>query len=86
MGLNLVKNEYQKIRKELRDMEDEIKALRGKGVHEYEGQSMVVSEQYATAIAEGRSDKTIKQLKSAPSTRWPSTAAATWPFATSSTS
>jgi len=45
-------------------MEDEIKALRGKGVHEYEGQSMVVSEQYATAIAEGRSDKTIKQLKS----------------------
>lgn len=64
VGLNLVKNEYQKVRQELRDMEDEIKALRRKGVHEYEGQSMVVSEQYATAIAEGRNEKTIKQLKS----------------------
>ena len=64
VGLKLVRNEYQKVRQELRDMEDEIKALRRKGVHEYEGQSMVVSEQYATAIAEGRSEKTIKQLKS----------------------
>ena len=64
VGLNLVKNEYQKIRNELREMEDEIKALRRKGVHEYEGQSMVVSEQYATAIAEERGDKVIKQLKS----------------------
>jgi predicted nucleic acid-binding Zn-ribbon protein len=63
VGLNLVQREYQKVRKELRDMEDEIKGLRGKGVHEYEGQSMVVSEQYATAIAEGRTEKTIKQLK-----------------------
>jgi predicted nucleic acid-binding Zn-ribbon protein len=63
VGLNLVQREYQKVRKELRDMEDEIRGLRGKGVHEYEGQSMVVSEQYATAIAEGRTDKTVKQLK-----------------------
>ena len=44
-------------------MESEIKKLRQKGVHEYESQSMVVSEQYATAIAEGRPERTIGQLK-----------------------
>ena len=57
------KNEYDKVRKEMSNMEDEIKELRKKGVHEYEGQSMVVSEQYATAIAEGRPGKTIEELK-----------------------
>ena len=63
VGYNIVKNEYDKVRREMSNMEDEIKELRKKGVHEYEGQSMVVSEQYATAIAEGRPGKTIEELK-----------------------
>tara|TARA_Y100000385_G_scaffold86824_1_gene89313 strand:- start:1412 stop:2422 length:1011 start_codon:yes stop_codon:yes gene_type:complete len=63
VGYNIVKNEYDKVRSEMSNMEGEIKELRQKGVHEYEGQSMVVSEQYATAIAEGRPGKTIEELK-----------------------
>lgn len=63
VGLNIVQSEYTKVRQEMRKMEGEIKELRLKGVHEYEGQSMVVSEQYATAIAEGRPTKAVDQLK-----------------------
>jgi predicted nucleic acid-binding Zn-ribbon protein len=63
VGYNIVEKEYKKVRLEMGKMESEIKKLRQKGVHEYESQSMVVSEQYATAIAEGRPEKTIGQLK-----------------------
>ena len=63
VGLKLVDEEYQKVRAELLDMEEEINALRRKGVHEYEGQSMVVSEQYATAIGEDRGERVIGQLR-----------------------
>ena len=63
VGYNIVEKEYKKVRQEMGKMESEIKKLRQKGVHEYESQSMVVSEQYATAIAEGRPEKTIGQLK-----------------------
>lgn len=63
VGLKLVDDEYQKVRAELLEMEEEINALRRKGVHEYEGQSMVVSEQYATAIGEERGERAIGQLR-----------------------
>jgi len=63
VGYNIVEKEYNKVRQEMGKMESEIKKLRQKGVHEYESQSMVVSEQYATAIAEGRPERTIDQLK-----------------------
>jgi capsular polysaccharide biosynthesis protein len=63
VGLKIVQREYDKIREDMRNMEDEIKTLRKKGVHEYEGQSMVVSDQLATAIAEGRAKSAIQELK-----------------------
>jgi len=63
VGLKIVQGEYDKIRADMARMEEEIKYLRGKGVHEYEGQSMVVSDQLATAIAEGRRPEAIRELK-----------------------
>jgi predicted nucleic acid-binding Zn-ribbon protein len=63
VGLKIVQREYDKTREDMRNMEDEIKSLRRKGVHEYEGQSMVVSDQLATAIAEGRKPAAIQELR-----------------------
>ena len=66
VGLKIVQREYDKIREDMASMENEIKGLRKKGVHEYEGQSMVISDQLATAIAEGRKPAALKNCV----TRW----------------
>ena len=63
VGLKIVQHEYDKTPDDMRKMEDEIKGLRKKGVHEYEGQSMVISDQLATAIAEGRKPSAIQELR-----------------------
>lgn len=55
VGLQIVKGEYQNIKKNMQAMEEDIKALRKKGVHDYETQSAVLSEQLAIAQLEGKS-------------------------------
>ena len=63
MGLNIVKNEYHSLQGEIQKMEDNITALRYKGVHDYESQSAVFNEQYAIALAAGASSGRIKALE-----------------------
>lgn len=52
MGLDIVEKEYNSIKGHIKLMEDELTQLRYKGVHDYESQSSVLSEQLATAIIE----------------------------------
>lgn len=51
-GLTIISREYQSMKKEIKSLEDSITQLRYKGVHDYETQSEVFSEQLATAIIE----------------------------------
>jgi capsular polysaccharide biosynthesis protein len=49
-GLGIIKAEYDRIRSEIAGMQEEITLLRYKGVHDYEAQSAVLSEQLAVAM------------------------------------
>lgn len=51
-GLHIIKNEYRGLQREIKTLEDSISQLRRKGIHSYEDQSSVFSEQLATAIIE----------------------------------
>ncbi len=51
-GLDIVEREFQALRREVVAFEDSLTQLRYKGVHDYETQSSVLSEQLATAIIE----------------------------------
>ncbi|MBI1316916.1 hypothetical protein GC167_08685 [bacterium] len=51
-GLQIVQAEYNTLAAEIQGMDDEITLLRIRGVHDYETQSSVYSEQLATAIVE----------------------------------
>ena len=51
-GLNIIEREYQALKKEVKQYEDSLTTLRFKGVHDYETQSAVLSEQLATALIE----------------------------------
>jgi uncharacterized protein involved in exopolysaccharide biosynthesis len=51
-GLKIIEGEYLGLRKEVQTLEDSLTQLRYKGVHDYETQSAVFSEQLATAIIE----------------------------------
>ncbi|QTN37601.1 hypothetical protein HZ996_00095 [Cryomorphaceae bacterium] len=53
-GLLIVEKEYKNLRREVKAMEDSLRDLRVKGIHDYEGQSAVLSEQIATAQIEGQ--------------------------------
>jgi len=53
-GLRIVEKEYKNLRREVKAMEDSLRDLRVKGIHDYEGQSAVLSEQIATAMIENR--------------------------------
>ncbi len=62
-GFLIVKKEYNKVRADLRTMEDEVSILRTKGVHDYEQQSAVISEQLAIAQVSGGSKSGIRSLQ-----------------------
>ncbi len=51
MGYEIVKNEYFRLRDEVSAMEDSMTVLRKLGVHDYESQSQVITEQLAIALA-----------------------------------
>ena len=53
-GFLIVEREYNKLKKEVRQMEDSLTSLRRIGVHDYENQSAVFNEQYAVALIEGK--------------------------------
>lgn len=51
-GLAIIETEYNNLRDEIKFLQDSITALRYRGVHDYEAQSAVLSEQLAIAIVE----------------------------------
>lgn len=53
-GLAIIAKEYQGLKDEVTNYEDSLTTLRYKGVHDYETQSAVYSEQLATALIETR--------------------------------
>ncbi len=53
-GLQIIAQEFQALKEEVTDLEDSLTTLRYKGVHDYETQSAVLSEQLATALIETR--------------------------------
>ncbi len=63
MGLQIVKAEYDKIHTEVLGMQEELTQLRYKGVHDYETQSAVLSEQLAVAMIENPNGKAVQSLE-----------------------
>lgn len=64
MGLNIIEREYNAIKTHFKLMEEELTQLRYKGVHDYESQSSVLSEQLAIAIIErGPTDDRVKAIE-----------------------
>ncbi len=57
-GLEIVENEYNRLKKEIKLMEDSIQKLRQLGILDYESQSEVLSEQYALALSKNNSNFT----------------------------
>lgn len=51
-GLAIVEKEYKNLRYEVKMKEDSLRDLRRLGIHDYEAQAAVLSEQYATARIE----------------------------------
>jgi len=49
-GLQIVENEYNKLKKEIQELQDSITILRQMGILDYESQAEVLNEQYAIAI------------------------------------
>jgi predicted nucleic acid-binding Zn-ribbon protein len=62
-GFTIVKGEYDKVREDVLEMDAELRNLRKKGVHDYEQQSAVISEQLATAILEGKDKRIVRELQ-----------------------
>ncbi len=52
IGLQIVQGSYDQIKREAKTLEEGLKQLRQKGVHDYESQAAVYSEQLATSIVE----------------------------------
>jgi capsular polysaccharide biosynthesis protein len=63
MGLQIVKAEYDRIKVEVNEMQDELTELRYKGVHDYETQSAVLSEQVAVAMIENPNGRAVTELQ-----------------------
>lgn len=62
-GLGIVKAEYDRLRSEVATMQEEITELRYKGVHDYEAQSAVLSEQIAVAMIANPNSKASVALQ-----------------------
>jgi capsular polysaccharide biosynthesis protein len=54
-GFQIVEKEYLAMQEEIKIMEDSLKTLRKMGIHDYEVQTAVLSEQYAQAVIENKS-------------------------------
>ncbi|MBI9038655.1 MAG: hypothetical protein JEY97_11025 [Bacteroidales bacterium] len=52
-GFKIVEEEYLKLRKEIKQMEDSLTTLRKLGVHDYESQSEMINMQLAIELAKG---------------------------------
>lgn len=64
VGLQIVKGAYEQVKSEAKQLEAGLKALRLKGVHDYESQAAVYSEQLAMAIVErGPNDSRVHELE-----------------------
>jgi len=63
-GLGIVKREYDNIRNDIVGKQERITELRYKGVHDYESQAAVISEQLAIATVENPNSKGVEQLQS----------------------
>lgn len=64
IGLQIVQNAYNTIKEEAKTLEMGLKELRLKGVHDYESQAAVYSEQLATAIVErGHNHSSTRELE-----------------------
>ena len=61
-GLQIVEQEFLNLRSELDSMEFELTKLRERGVHDYESQAEVFSEQLGIAIVKGN-DKAARQIQ-----------------------
>lgn len=62
-GLGIIKAEYDRILEEVEEMQQELTNLRYKGVHDYETQSAVLSEQIAVAMIKDPNSKASQFLK-----------------------
>jgi uncharacterized protein involved in exopolysaccharide biosynthesis len=63
-GLSIIRNNYQELRREIKELNDSLTFLRGKGVHDYETQAAVLSEQLATAMIEkGVNSSVVDQIQ-----------------------
>lgn len=63
MSLQIVKSEYDRISDEVNDKQDALTELRYKGVHDYETQSAVLSEQLAVAMIDNPNGKAVQSLE-----------------------
>lgn len=63
MGLHIVKAEYDRIKEEVETKQEALTDLRYKGVHDYESQSAVLSEQLAVAMIERPGSKAVENLQ-----------------------
>lgn len=61
-GLFIVQQEYNEQAAYIKSMEDSLKAIRMKGINDYESQSEVLNKEYATALARG-DQRAIKALE-----------------------
>jgi len=62
-GLGIVEREYDNIRSDIVGKQERITELRYKGVHDYESQAAVISEQLAIATVENPNGNGVKQLQ-----------------------
>lgn len=64
-GLQIIEGEFLALKSEVKQLEDSLTLLRYKGVHDYETQSSVLSEQLATAIIEkGPNSPSVSAIES----------------------
>ena len=62
-GLDIIRNEFEELRRETQRLEDSLTTIRKKGVHAYEEQSSVLSEQLATAYIENPNSSAIRKIQ-----------------------
>lgn len=62
-GLGIIQGEYVGLKNEIKTYEDSLTLLRYKGVHDYEAQSAVLNEQFATGLIENAKASSLKQIQ-----------------------
>jgi uncharacterized protein involved in exopolysaccharide biosynthesis len=62
-GLAIVKREFENTKTEVLALEEQLDFFRQRGLHDYESQTAVLSEQYATAIIKSAGSDAARQIK-----------------------